>query len=30
MNTCVCCGEYVQEDRQVCVACEIKWGLRDG
>lgn len=21
-DTCVCCGEYVPEGRQVCIACE--------
>lgn len=23
-STCVCCGEYVPEGRQVCINCETK------
>lgn len=29
-DTCVCCGEYVPEGRQVCPACEAGATMRKG
>lgn len=28
-DTCVCCGEYVPEDRMICIACEKKYDEKD-
>ena len=30
IDTCVCCGEYVPEGRQVCPACEANANKKEG